>query len=313
MAKEPGQNAKLCLMGSRSKGHWEFRSAGDVSRFWDKYRTVPGRIDGRKHHHEKYYCLGLYLLALADHDLLTYPLSVEEGEFPDFMVTWPSAAVTALEVIRATEESVQRAMTENEKEFRTSKAAATGEEPEPVSLPLSAYGWGGDQAEAQWCSLYQAAIAKKVRMLSAFKTACWHDLLLYDETPLPVVDRQRILSVMQPYVESLQRENPKLGKTSFIVSLDVLYDVGGEVRSFRYVEPPNLDDAQSMKSFSERSEYAGRVSAEKAVRDLIRKGIPVYSSEGRGRVVKQTADGRRFQVRFREDGEEVIVKELSHR
>jgi hypothetical protein len=301
-------------MKSSREGRWEFRSAHDVRRFWDEYRNVPGRVDGREHCDEERYCLGLYLLALADHALLSYPLSIAEGESPDFIVTWASGDVTGLEVTRATEQWVQRAMTQSEKEFRRrEREAGAGGEGEPVSIPLSVHGWSGDQAEVQWCSLVQAAIAKKVSMLSNFSPACRYDLLVYDDTPLPAVDRRKVLSAMHPYVKSLQNENSKLGKTSFIVSLDLLYDVGGEVKNFRYVEPPDLDDARSVKTFSERSEYAGWLTAEKAVREHLQKGIPVYSMEQGGRVVKQTADGRRFEVKFQEDGAEVIVRELSPR
>ncbi len=294
-----------------------FRTVEDVRQFWHQYRTVPLRIDGRKPHHEERYCTGLYLLALAEHDLLTYPLSIEQGkqhESPDFLVTLPSGETTGLEVTRATEQWLQLAMKGSEKEARRRKSEpdGTGREPKPVVIPLPWSGWVGDQAEMEWCSLFKAAIEKKLSKLPAFKLACRYDLLVYESAPLPAVDRWKVLSAMHPYVKGLQGENPRLGRISFIVSLDVLYDVGGEVQIFPYIEPPDLEDPGSLKTFSERSEYAGWLSAEKAVQEHIQKGIPIYSMEIGGRVVKQTADGRRFEVAFREDGEEVIIRELSH-
>jgi hypothetical protein len=296
-----------------SECHWEFRSAHDVSRFWDMYRNVPGRAQGRKTYHEERFNLGLYLLALADHGLLTYPLSLDQDESPDFMVTPPSGEVRGLEVTRATEPWVQRKMTENAREFanREAEGAVTGGQAEPVTTQLSFQGWAGYSAETQWCSLFRAAIEKKLALMPKFRPAYRYDLLVYDETPLPAVDRGNVLASMHPYVRDLQEKNPKLGTTSFVVSLDVLYDIGGTTQNFRYVEPPNLDDAGSMAKFSTRSEYAARNLAERAVHKHVQNGIPIYSLDKNGRVVKQTQDGRRFQVTFAEDGKEVIVKELS--
>ncbi len=301
-------------MKSSSKGHWEFRSVEDVSQFWEKHRTVPGRIDGRKHRDKERYCLGLYLLALADHGLLTYPLSVEEGESPDFMLTWLSAEVTGLEVTRATEQWVQRAMKESEKECRKRElaAAVTGKEPEPVFIPLSELGWVGDQAETEWCSLFKAAIEKKLSKLSAFRPASRHDLLVYDDTPLPAVHRQKVLSAMHPYLERLQRQNPKLGKTSFVVSLDLIFDVGGECRLFPYVEWSNVNpgDRDSLMAFAHRLEQGGQVAVKKAIRDHAAMGRAVHFIDSRGRMIRQTPDGRRFEVKVLDDGEEIVVKEL---
>ena len=108
-------------MKSASQSHWDFRSAEDVSGFWDKHRHVPGRTEGRKPYHEERYCLGLYLLALATHELLPYPLSVDHDDSPDFMLLWPSGESTGLEVTRAADESQQAAKTVAEREYRRRK------------------------------------------------------------------------------------------------------------------------------------------------------------------------------------------------
>lgn len=268
---------------SSNKGRWEFRSAEDVSGFWDKYRTVPGRIDGRKRHHEERYCLGLYLLALADHDLLTYPLSVDEGESPDFMLSWPSAEVTGLEVTRATEPRLQRPITENEKAVRKLELEAFAAEKAPeltfASTALSAFGWADDQADSEWCSLFKAAIEKKLSKFSKFRPAHRYDLLVYDDTPVSPVHRKTILSEMRPYLERLQRENPKLGKTSFVVSLDLIFDVGGECRRFPYVEWSEVrsGDRDKLMTFAHRVEQAGQVAVKRAIRDHDAMGRAVRS------------------------------------
>ncbi len=88
------------------KDRWNFATIADVRRFWRSVCSVPGRADGRRHYHEERYSLGLYLLALAEHEQLTYPLRIEQKESPDFMLTWPSGELTGLEVTRATEQWV---------------------------------------------------------------------------------------------------------------------------------------------------------------------------------------------------------------
>jgi hypothetical protein len=182
------------------KDHWKFRSVADVRRFWRSVGSVPGRTEGRKHYHEERYSLGLYLLGLAEHEILTYPLRVDQEESPDFMLTWPSGELTGLEVTRATEQWLQRTMTASEKEYgrRTIEVAASGEEPEPVSIPLSQGGWVGDEAEDEWRSLVQRAIEQKLAKLPKFRPASRHDLLIYDDTPLPAIDRRKVLAAISP-------------------------------------------------------------------------------------------------------------------
>jgi hypothetical protein len=94
----------------------EFRSQDDVASFWYEVREVPGRTDGRTPKQYERYYLGIYLLALAEHDLLPYRLKVLECESPDFMLTWPSGEMTGLEVTRATDQTLQQWLSRTERE-----------------------------------------------------------------------------------------------------------------------------------------------------------------------------------------------------
>lgn len=274
---------------------------------------MPGRTEGRRHYHEERYSLGLYLLALAEHDLLPYPLRVDQGESPDFLLTWPSGESTGLEVTRATEQWLQRAMTASEKEYgrRTIEVAASGEEAEPVSVPLSQAGWVGDEAEVEWCSLIRRAIEQKLTKLPNFRPVSRHDLLIYDDTPLLAVDRRKVLAVISPWARRLNEKSPAFGKISVIISLDVLFDVGGACRIFPYIDwsAPELGDPKDLRAFSARVEDAGRIAVERVVGRHTGMQKPVYFKHSRDKIVKLTPDGRRFEVRLREDGEE-IVREL---
>ena len=69
----------------------EVCSAANVRTFWLRVRDVSRRTEGRsKKQYERYYLVflrvELYLLLLANHRLLRYPLKVLKGESPDFML-----------------------------------------------------------------------------------------------------------------------------------------------------------------------------------------------------------------------------------
>lgn len=297
------------------KDHWNFTSIADVRRFWRDVCSVPGRIEGRRHYHEERYSLGLYLLALAEDEQIPYPLRIEQGESPDFMLTWPSGELTGLEVTRATEQWIQRAMTASEKEYRrrAATAAASGEQPEPACIPLSEAGWVGNEAELEWCSLIRSAIEQKLVKLPNLRPVSRHDLLIYDDTPLPAVDRRKVLAAISPWARRLNEKRPAFGKISVIISLDVLFDLGGTCRIFPYIDwsTAELDDSKNLRAFSARVEDAGQIAVERAVGRHTGMKKPVYFKHSGDKLVKLTPDGRRFEVRLREDGEE-IVRELPH-
>jgi hypothetical protein len=321
-ALAPGEIISHCLANrqhsslrsSRVK-NWEIVSKASVEAFWLKVRDVPGRTEGRKDRPEERYCLGVYLLALAQHGLLDYPCNIEQGDAPDFMITKSTGEKTGLEVTRATEPWFQRQMTEADRKYDRRKiaaAATVGHEPEPVAWFPSSAGWAGDQAEEEWCVLVQGAVEKKLTKLPGFRPASHYDLLVYDDTPLPAVDRRKVMAALALWAQQIKQQGPPLGRISVIISLDVLFDVGGASRIFPYIEwsTPDFGASKSAQTFSERAVYAGRAAAEQAIRAHKMARAPIYFLDGKGRLVKQTFDGRRFEVRVRDDGEEVVVQEL---
>jgi hypothetical protein len=284
---------------------WKFRRGSDVERFWREVRDVPRRTNGRKHYHEERFCLGLYLLALATHEMLEYPLRVEQSESPDFMLTWSSGETTGLEVKRTTQPSLRSATDQAVRESAPSELTAKKPERKPGPALL---GQRLDEAEREWCLLVRKAIDRKFTELPHFKTGSRCDFLIYDETPLPVVDRRKVFSEMDRWARSLRRKNGSaLGKISVITSLDIAFDLGGDFQIFPFVEwsAPKLDDPRSARDFAEHAEYAARKAAEVAI-----KGRPAYFEDNLGRIVKRTLDGRRFEVRQHEGGGEVVVREF---
>ena len=293
---------------------WTIRSNRDVQTLWVDVREVPRRIDGRKHYHEERYALGVYLSALAQHGLLDFPITVEQGESPDFILTSSSGEPVGLEVTRATEQWLQRKMTAMEREYRQKELAAKpGTEVEPVAIALSEHGWAGDTPEKQWCELVRDAIERKIAKLSQFRPASRHDLIVSDDTPLPAVDRQKVMAILVPWARDLKSNWSSLGRISIVVSLDVLFDVGGESKILPFVHwsTPEIDESPfGIQTFSEKVAMAGQAAVERAIREPTQIRWPGYYVRADGHIVKQNADGRRFQVRINGEGGEVIVKEL---
>lgn len=286
---------------SATEGSWEFCSLDDVRRFWLRVRDVPRRTEGRTHKQYERYYLGLYLLALADHSLLSYPLNGEEGDSPDFMLTWKSGDTTGLEVTRATDEGLQRAMTRAERKHA-----------EGSVMMASPLGYAGDQIEEEFCALVQEIVEKKIAKFPGYRPASRYDLLVPDDSRMGAGDRRKVLAILTPWVHELKQGEPNLGKISVVASLDVLYDIGAESRVFPYIEwsATRLDEAAGGETFADRVEHAGRIAAEGAIRTHKAAGTPICFIDTRGRLVKETSDGRRFEVRINEDGEEITIQEL---
>ena len=283
---------------------WEFHSHDDVRRFWVRVRDVPRRTGGRTQKQYERFYLALYLLALADHEALTFPFKVVEGESPDFMLTFQSGEITGLEVTRATAEALQAALTRAEREH-----------PEGTVMWASPLGYAGDQIEREFCDIVKRTVEAKVAKLSDFRPAARHDLLIPDDTGAGAGDRRRVLSILARWACELRQREPRLGKISIVASLDVLYDVGGESRIFPYVSwsAPQSQEFSEGVGFSDRAEDAGRIAVEDAIRKRQSAGLASYFIDGRQRLVKQTSNGRRFEVRVDANGDEITIRELLSR
>jgi hypothetical protein len=116
----------------------------------------------------------------------------------------------------------------------------------------------------------------------------------------------------------MKSKEPRLGKISVAASLDILYDIGGESRILPYAHWSTPESGGiSNESFSQRAELAGRVMVERAIREPSERNppsdapaVPGYYVDTKGRIIKRTSEGHRFEVRIKQDGSEVVVKEL---
>jgi hypothetical protein len=69
-------------------------------------------------------------------------------------------------------------------------------------------------------------------------------------------------------------------------------------------------ESESLNSRSKRVVQGCQEAVEKAIQEHLAMGRPIYFRDPQRRLVKQMPDGRRFEVRVLDDGEEVVVQQL---
>ena len=130
---------------------WKIDSVTDVQALWHEVREVRRRTEGRTPKEYERHYLGLHLLALANERRLSYPLIIEEGKSPDFLLEWSTGITTGLEVTRATDEKIQAWMTFVERAHPEGRAR----------LASSPCGYLDGQMEEEWCGRVRETIEKK--------------------------------------------------------------------------------------------------------------------------------------------------------
>jgi hypothetical protein len=214
--------------------HWrQFRLLGDVERFRAEVRAIPMRAQGGTHPDEDRYAAGLYLLWLGRHGLLSYPFGLDQGESPDFMLTWQSGETSGLEVTRATTGAFQKVMSELDRESirRDKEAKAKGVEPDVASVDWDISS-DSDERVHKWCDQMLQAIRRKLEKLPKYRVATYHDLVIHQDTSEPIFpgnERREALRALAP-VKDLQFQFPQRFHTiSIITSSDVEYDIARKV------------------------------------------------------------------------------------
>ncbi len=267
------RSSKVRAVG-KTNGHrvrWSFRSANDVKEFWKKFQRVPARNRRTKREEERY-CLGLYLLALATHRKLKYPIRVQEGESPDFVITWSPGKSSRLDIIKASEMWV-----------------------EPDVTP-------GNGKPNCFASI-RRAIESKVKDLKGRGG----DFLVYEDTPLPLAQRPQALAALREWLDGVKKANSLLGKVSLITSLDIALDTGDEFGDLPFV---NWSSPGSWPDFGDRVNFAGKKAVTTAIHKHKQEGRPIHFTDQSGRLVKEMPDGARYEVRVEPNGDEVVIGEI---
>jgi len=69
-------------------------------------------------------------------------------------------------------------------------------------------------------------------------------------------------------------------------------------------------ESESLNSRSKHVEQGCQEVVEKALQQHLAMGRPIYFRDPQGRLVKRMPDGRHFEVRVLQDGEEIVVQQL---
>lgn len=178
-------------------------------------------INRRTKDQKEWYCLRRYLLTLAAHNLLSYPLDLSKSERPDFIVTDGTRDRYGIEVTEATEQDWQRELTETE--------AGQGDDP-AEAIPIGEDGFAGEQPEHDWCAVVIHAISNKITSLSDPNYPvglC--DLLIYVNSRMSVVAHERraielLTAVSLPEVKGW-KECARLGRAVILANRHVLPDL----------------------------------------------------------------------------------------
>jgi hypothetical protein len=213
-------------MNGRSTLRWRFRTERDVRKFWNQFREVPA-LARRTSRDEKRYCLALYFFVLATHSKLRYPLLVEEDASADFRIR-----------------SANQGMT-----LSVTKANQIWEAPD-----------GNDGSD--WLTKVQAAIDDKLGSIGNLSSASRHDLLVYQDTPVPPDQRIAGLAELRARLET--QKKARIGRVSIIFSLDVELNTG---RRFKNLEFIDWSNPNAFADFGERVEFEGRKAINTAIRD----------------------------------------------
>lgn len=195
----------------------------DLERAFDTLGAKVGPRRGpdrRTKDQKEWYCLRRYLLTLAAHDQLSYPLDISKSERPDFIVDAPHGR-HGIEVTEATEKDWQRELTESE----------AGENDDPAGAELiGGDGFVGEQPEHDWCAAVIRAIDSKVKSLNDPNYpvgSC--DLLVYVNSRMSIVaDEYRAIEVLAevsfPEMERW-KACARLGRVTLLTNRRVLPDL----------------------------------------------------------------------------------------
>jgi hypothetical protein len=236
---------------------WKIRTERDVRKFWEQFRRVPA-MARRSSRDEKRYCLALYLFVLATHSKLGVPLFIEEDSRTDFRLRSANLETT----------------------LTIAKANQIWEPPLETGY-------------SDWISLVRHAIEEKLPFIARLDSASRHDLLVYQDMPVPEAERAPGLSTLRTWLQSLKKANPGLGRVSIIFSLDVVLDKGRDFRNLEYIDWSSPD---AFSDFGERVEFEGQKATVTAIRGHLREGRHIYSMDRRGRLLKRMPDGRLLEV-----------------
>lgn len=192
---------------------------------WIDDEVPPRHRRERRHQaHQEWYCARRYLLALAAAGHLRFPLTVRKRESPDFLLMGPEGGRIGLEITEATTPEYQRHLTMTEGDGKL----------HPLGPPD---GWAADAPERALAAVAADCAARKFGRMARHRDwarADRHDLLLYNNGPLPPPDPGALLNRLQAALVPIYEAHAQAawpqggpGRVSLLTGGVVLYDVLG--------------------------------------------------------------------------------------
>ena len=197
---------------------------------------VPLRTEGRKTEHTERYSICYLLSSLTNAGLLNFPISLSHEDRPDFVLSVPGTTI-GIEHTEAVpqNEAAKDALRENGigSEIHFLSRAIPGEKRRKskqlrteIIADNPGDGWAGEQVEREWAEAMEFFLQEKVRKLNAdgFKRHKENWLLIYDNWPLPNVDRAKALSYLQNILERQEVEFEHI----YVLSGEYLCEISGD-------------------------------------------------------------------------------------
>jgi len=170
---------------------------------------VPGRNEGRQTNHTEKWSICYLLSTLSSENRLTFPLSLEHKDKPDFSLSM-NDMIIGIEVTESipTDYAKCCAMAERinpKAEVDMSlfkwgqKQKTTAELREIINqTELTGDGWDGDRPEIEWANFINYAILIKLAKLkkTGYRNLSKYWLSIYDNLPLPFVHSQQATEIL---------------------------------------------------------------------------------------------------------------------
>jgi hypothetical protein len=151
--------------------------------------------------------------------LLRFPLTVEKGESPDFLLTDGNSVNWGLEVTQATTQAHQRELTETEGDGSS------------TVRPLGRDGWAGNSAEREACASILRAMRRKARKLRSgkYRPAARYDVLIYVSTRASFYGADETVRLLMERISKWQSQWAGMGRVEVITGLYLYQIVTGTV------------------------------------------------------------------------------------
>lgn len=183
--------------------------------------SVPPRTDGRTTHHTETWTICRLLSTLANHKRLSFPVSLNHRDRPDFLIEAGNTKV-GVEVTEAISEQYAAycALAElgfpdvflEPAHFRWGAPKLTVEEMRSLlrESQLTSDGWAGDRPEQEWAFFIQSVVDNKLAKLSRPNFASFDQnwLSIYDNLPLPNIHLEKAITFLQPLLQDRWWRDP---------------------------------------------------------------------------------------------------------